>query len=326
MRIFVTGATGVIGRRVVPLLVERHSVTAAIRDESARERLTATGAQCAVVDLFEPESLRRAMDGHDTVINLATHIPSAAWKMLFRRYWAENDRIRSTGVANLVDAAVACGVTRFIQESFAPIYPDRGDAWIDEATPLQPSPFNRTIVDAETSVARLVSPNRIGVILRFAAFYGPDAMQLQSIISGVNHGWAAIPGGPRRFISSVSHDDAARAVVAALSARSGVYNIVDDEPLRRADFFGSLASALGKDPPRFLPDWMTKLFGVTGEMLSRSLRISNRKFRQETGWQPLFPSVREGWPAALSGFHPDLHAPTPPSAYAGATPPSSPSV
>jgi nucleoside-diphosphate-sugar epimerase len=300
MKIFLTGATGVIGRRVLPLLVRHHQVTAGVRDERARERLTATNAQCAVVDLFDRASLERAIAGHDVVINLATHMPSATWKMLFRRAWTENDRIRSTGVRNLVDAALACGVTRFIQESFAPTYPDRGDQWIDESTPLSPSSYNRTVVDAETAAQSFASGPRTAVVLRFAAFYGPDAMQLHAMIRGIEHGWAAFPGGPERFISSVSHDDAARAVVAALSVPNGAYNIVDDEPLRRADYVAALASALGVHAPRFLPAWTKALFGPAGDVMSRSLRISNRKFRHATGWVPHVPSVREGFPATLA--------------------------
>ncbi len=300
MRIFVTGATGVIGRRALPLLAQNHSVTAAIRNESARERLASQGIQSAVVDLFDPVGLRRAIEGHDTVINLATHIPASAWKMMIRHYWAENDRIRSIGASNLADAARATGVTRFIQESFAPVYPDRGDEWIAETTPLEPTAYNRTILAAEAAATSFASPDRTAVILRFGAFYGPDAIQVQSMIRAVKLGWVPIPGGPQAFISSVSHDDAGRAVAAALSARSGIYNIIDDEPLRRVDYFGSLALALGVPPPHFLPHWLTPLFGSTGTLLARSLRISNRKFRDETSWRPWFPSVRQGWTAMLA--------------------------
>jgi nucleoside-diphosphate-sugar epimerase len=300
MKIFLTGATGVIGRRAVPLLARGHIVTAAVRDEHARARLTAAGAQCAIVDLFDPASIERAMVGHDVVINLATHIPHAAWKMMVRRAWAENDRIRSTGVRNLVDAARACGVPRFIQESFAPLYPDRGDEWIDESTPLSPSAYNRTVLDAESTVESFAGGPRVGVVLRFAAFYGPDATQLHAFIRGVRRGWAAFPGGADRYISSVAHDDAARAVVAALDVPSGPYNVVDDEPLRRADYVATLAAALGVPPPRFLPAWTRKLFGAAADVMARSQRISNRRLRDATGWRPRYPSVREGFRATVA--------------------------
>jgi nucleoside-diphosphate-sugar epimerase len=303
MRIFVSGATGVIGRRAVPLLVAAgHAVTAMARDPQGRARLDQAGARCVSADLFDIETLKGALAGHEAVINLATHIPDSSWKMPFRRAWRQNDRIRTTGVGNLVDAALAGGVARFIQESFALAYPDGGSAWVDEQIALAPSAYNRTILDAEQSAVRFSAEGGVGVVLRFAAFYGPDAMQVQSYIDGLRMGYAMLPGAPDRYTSSISHDDAATGVVASLRATSGAYNVVDDEPVRRADYFGSLAENLGVRQPRFLPGWMTPLFGSVGEAMSRSLRLSNRKLRQATGWAPKFPSVREGWPATLAAM------------------------
>jgi nucleoside-diphosphate-sugar epimerase len=220
--------------------------------------------------------------------------------MLFRSAWRLNDRIRSEGAANVVDAALGCGVKTLVQESLALTYPDRGDRWIDEETPLEPSDYNRTVLDAERSAARFCGGDRTGVVLRFAAFYGPDAMQVRSYVKSLRMGWAALPGGPERYISSISHDDAAAAVVAALKAPAGAYTVTDDEPVRRAVYFESLADGLGLHPPRFLPSWTTPLFGSVGEAMARSLRLSNRKLRNATNWAPRFPSVREGWPDVLA--------------------------
>ncbi len=301
MRVFVSGATGVMGRRIVPLLLTQgHFVTALARAPEARRDLERLGAQCATVDLFDVDGLKRAVAGHDAMINLATHMPSSTWKMLFRSAWRLNDRIRTEGVANLVEAALGCGISTLIQESFAPTYPDRGDRWIDEETPLEPAKYNKTVLDAEQSVMRFSGDDRTGVVLRFAAFYGPDAMQVRTYISSLRKGWAALPGGPDRYISSISHDDAATAVVAALKAPAGAYTVADDEPVRRAVFFGSLAEDLGLAPPRFLPSWTTPLFGSVGETAARSLRLSNRKLKNATDWAPRFRSVREGWPATLA--------------------------
>ena len=185
--------------------------------------------------------------------------------MLFRSAWRLNDRIRTEGVANLVEAALDCGIGTLVQESFALTYPDRGDRWIDEGAALEPADYNKTVLDAEKSLARFSRGGRTGVVLRFAAFYGPDAMQVRSYISGLRRGWAALPGGPDRYISSISHDDAAAAVVAALNAPTGVYTVGDDEPVRRAVYFRSLAASLGLEPARFLPSWTTPLFGSVGK-------------------------------------------------------------
>jgi nucleoside-diphosphate-sugar epimerase len=300
MRILISGATGVIGWRVIPLLLSAgYSVTALARDAASSEKLERAGASSATGDLFDLASLKKAASGHDAIINLATHMPSAVWKMLFRPAWRLNDRIRTEGVANIVEAALACGVGRLIQESFAPTYPDRGDSWIDEHTMIEPAAYNRTVADAEASTARFTAAGGTGVVLRFGAFYGPDAMQVKSYVDALRMGWAALPGSPDAFISSISHDDAATAVVAALNTPAGAYNVVDDAPLSHRDYFGSLAENLGLKPPRFLPAWATPLLGTAGPTMARSLRISNRKLTAEAGWAPELPSVREGWPVML---------------------------
>ena len=136
MRILLTGATGVIGRRVIPLLLaEGHVVTALAHDRP--DALCKLGLNVIAGDLFDIGSLKRAAAGCDAIVNLATHMPSPTWKMLFRSAWRLNDRIRRDGSANVVRAAVDCDVDRVVQESFALTYPDRGDRWIDERTRLQ---------------------------------------------------------------------------------------------------------------------------------------------------------------------------------------------
>ena len=139
MRVFVTGATGAIGRRVVPLLLQGgHRVTAIGRSGPKRAALERQGAEVVDADLFDATALRRVLAGHEAVVNLATHMPSSSMRMLLRWSWRENDRVRRDGSAALVDAALGSGVRRFVQESFAPIYEDGGDQWIDERWPVRP--------------------------------------------------------------------------------------------------------------------------------------------------------------------------------------------
>ena len=125
-------------------------------------------------------------------------------------------------------------------------------------------------------------------------------MQVPSYIDALRKGWAALPGDPDAYISSASHDDAAAAVAAALDAPAGAYNVSDDEPVTRRVFFGALAERLDLAAPRFMPRWVTPLFGSVGQVMSRSQRIANRKLRETTGWSPRYPSVREGFAATLA--------------------------
>jgi len=295
MRIFVAGATGVIGRRLVPLLVEAgHEVTAVGRTAEKRELLARQGATAVGIDLFDANAVRAAVARHEAVINLATSIPPSS-RALWPGAWRENDRVRRVVSSNLVDAAIAAGARRFVQESFAPIYADRGDAWIDESTPVRPARYNQSVLHAEAAAERFTRSGAVGIVLRFAFFYGPDSDFAVDMIRYVRKGWAPAFGEPSGFVSSVTHDDAATAVVAALDVPAGVYNVVDDEPVRRREFYDSLAAALGVRPPKFPPAWLKRVAGSLGETLARSQRISNRKLRDASGWRPATPSVREGW-------------------------------
>ena len=300
VKIFVTGATGVVGRRVLPMLIGAgHEVAALSRSPANATALQVVGARPVAVSLFDAAALQRALSGQDAVINLATHIPSSSMRVLLPWAWSENDRIRKAGSATIANAALLSGVRQFIQESFAPVYPDCGDRWIDETTPIAPVKYNRTVASAEGAAHAFMKGERDAVVLRFGAFYGPDSAQIEEMIGFIARGWAPLPSNPAAFISPVSHDDAAAAVAAALNAPAGVYNVVDDEPMRRRDYFGTLAEALNVAPPKIPPHWMAYLMGSLGPLLARSQRISNRKLRAATTWRPIHPSVREGWPDTI---------------------------
>lgn len=300
MKIFVAGATGVVGKRLIPILVAKgHEVTAIGRTPRQFTGLELMGATPVRVDLFDSISVRRGMGKQDAVINLATHLPSTSWEFFVPGALRENDRIRSVASSILVDAALSAEAEWFIQESFAPVYPDCRNQWIDEFTPILPARYNRSVADAERSAHRFTERGGKGIVLRFSAFYGSDAFQTRDIIRFVQHGWALMPGDPNGYISSVSHRDAATAVAAVLGAEAGIYNVTDDEPLRRREYFDSLAAELDVPPPKLPPAWTARLFGSIGETFARSLRISNRKLRESCEWTPKYPSMREGWHAVL---------------------------
>jgi 2-alkyl-3-oxoalkanoate reductase len=282
-----------MGRRVVPTLLERgHEVTAVGRAADRLGDLSRRGAATCTVDIFDRDAVERAMDGHDAVINLATHVPAAS-RMFLPGAWKEMDHVRRDGSATLARAALAVGARRFIQESFAPIYPDHGDQWITETTPVSPAKYNRSVLDAEASAAGFGRAGGTSVVLRFALLYGPRDAFSQQLISGARKGWLPLFGAPDGYFPMVTQDDAAAAVIAALDVPGGIYNVVDDEPLTRREIGGTLAGALGVRQPKLPPAWMAMLAGSLGETLARSLRISNAKLRM-FGWMPGVPTVREG--------------------------------
>ena len=302
MRVFITGATGVIGSRAVPLLIQAgHDVTAVTRSAANREVLSRVGAVPVEADIFDVASLRRAMTGHDAVINLATHMPPSARKMLLPWGWSMNDRIRRYASAAIATAAREVGAERMIQESFAPIYVDNGDEWIDESVPVAPARYNRTTLDAERSANLFTSTGGIGVVLRFAALYGPDALLLE-MLDVMRKGWSPLPGSPDAYFSSLAQDDAATAVVAALGVPAGMYNVADDAPMRRGEWVRSLAEAAGIPAPKALPAWVTVLGGSTMRLLARSQRISNRRLRAASGWAPRYPDARSAWPDVIGSM------------------------
>lgn len=298
MRVLVAGATGVVGRRLLPLLVrDGHEVTAVTRSEEKSTDVRSLGAVPRQANLFDAAEVRAALKGIDVVINLATSIPSRS-RVALPWAWRENSRVRSVVSTNIADAAIANGVRRYVQESFAPIYADGGAEWLDERSPVRPAKYNRAVLDAEQNLYRFASrgvTGAVGVVLRFGLFYGPDSGFTKDLVRGVRKGVALAFGNPDGFISSIAHDDAATAVAAALEVGSGTFNVSDDEPVTRREFYDALAKVVGAEPPRFPPRFFRRFFGSLGETLARSQRISNLKFKQAASWTPTYPSVREGF-------------------------------
>jgi nucleoside-diphosphate-sugar epimerase len=301
MRIFVTGATGVLGRRVVPRLLEAgHEVTAVARTFEKRATLNRQGARALDVDLFDPTATRAAIGDAEVILNLATAVPKPGLGMFFARSWREMDRVRRVVSKNLVDAALGGdSVKRFVQESFAPIYANGGDFWLDESSVVHPVRYNRSVLDAEANAERMTRAGRVGVVLRFGMFYGEDDPLTRMLIQGVRYGIFPLIGPPDAYVSFIEHGDAASAVIAALSVPAGIYDAVDDEPLRRRDLAERVADKLGKRPPLFLPAKLERVTGSLGETSARSLRISNRKLRQMSDFSPRYRNAAEGMAAII---------------------------
>jgi nucleoside-diphosphate-sugar epimerase len=262
--------------------------------------LANAGASTIALDLFDHAAVRRAVGGHDAIVNLATHLPASSFATFLPWAWRENDRIRRDASALLADAAIDSSVGCFIQESFAPIYEGAAARWIDEDAAVRAGRYNRSCLDAERSAQRFTERGGRGIVLRFAGFYGADSRMLHDMLPFVRRGMSPLPGAADAFWSSISHDDAASGVVAVINAPAGIYNVSDDEPLTRMTWAGALADAVGVRHPRPMPRWMSRLMGSVGEVLSRSQRVSNAKLRA-LGWAPRWPSAREGLRAALAG-------------------------
>jgi nucleoside-diphosphate-sugar epimerase len=293
VKVFVAGATGVVGWRAVRGLVAAgHIVSGIARTPEKAALLERLGARPVTVSLFDPAGLREAVAAHDAVVNLATKIPPLS-QMTRVSAWSENERIRREGCGNLVDAAIAEGATVFVQESLAFLYGDHGDELID-ATSAQrvDSPFAEAVRIAEANVARFTAQGGRGVVLRYGRFYAADSDHSEAIVRSARRGFALDVGGPDGFAPLIDADDAAAAVVVALSAPAGTYDIVDDVPLRRREQDAALAAAVGRRrlhraPPLVVPKALTQLGG--------SQRVSNARFRAATDWEPSSPSAREGW-------------------------------
>ena len=238
------------------------------------------------------------MAGHDAVVNLATHIPAPS-DARKPEAWAENSRIRTEGSAALVDAALDAGVGRFVQESITFTYPSSGDAWVDEGTALDVPPALASMADAEASAARFTAAGGVGVVLRFASLIGPGTPHTDMILTMARRHVGFAAGPPSNYISAVHLADAASAVVTALEAPAGTYNVVDDAPMTMADQARTIGAAVGARPWVMLPGRLTKVAMPSLAALARSQRVSNAKLRA-LGWAPRYPSVREGVAAVLA--------------------------
>jgi nucleoside-diphosphate-sugar epimerase len=281
------------------LLELGHDVTAVARTPEKRAELSRKGARAVEVDLFDPVATAEAVEGAEVILNLATAVPKPGL-MFFARAWREMDRVRRTVSKNLVDAALGeDSVRRFVQESFAPIYANGGNSWLDESSVVHPVDYNRSVLDAEANAERMTRAGRVGVVLRFGIFYGQDDPPTRLLIQGIRHGIFPLIGPPDAYVSFIEHGDAASAVIASLQVPAGIYDAVDDEPLKRRDLAVALADKLGKRPPLFLPRKLERFTGPIGETSARSLRISNRKLRQMSDFSPRYKNAAEGMAAII---------------------------
>ena len=244
--------------------------------------------------MFDRAALEEVFRGHDAIVNLATSMPTMA-TFMFRRAWRATERVRIEGSVAVVGAALAAGVPRLVQESVSMVYPDRGDVWIDEDVEPDPYPNARGNLAAEDSAKRFTNAGGTGVVLRLGLFYGPGARHSEQFLSMARRHVVPLVGDRGSYLSSIHMSDAGAAVVAALHVPAGTYNVVDDEPLTKDDYAAALAAAAKTRPWIRGPGRLALLLGQRMASLTRSMRVSNRRFREASAWQPSYPSAREGW-------------------------------
>ncbi|HKX17260.1 MAG TPA: NAD(P)-dependent oxidoreductase [bacterium] len=298
MKVFVAGGSGVLGRATVRALSEAgHTVRATARGPEKALVVRRLGAEPVDIDLFDAAAVRRAVSGSAAIVRLTTKIPSLT-KMGRHGAWAETNRLRTEGARIMVEAALQEQVPVYVHESVVFVYRDGGTDWLDEDAPTDDGGTTplRAALAGEQEASRFTRAGGLGIVLRFGGFYGPDAPSTLETAQMMRRRLLPQIGQGTNYLSSVYVPDAGRAVAAALTVPAGIYNIADDVPVLFAAYLRIAARSLGVPRPWRLPRVLRPLlFGEMGRYLFRSLRVSNRRFRDAAGWAPEFPSASDGW-------------------------------
>ena len=293
MKVFLTGASGVLGRAVTSAAVaDGHQVVGMVRTPRGAQLVRDSGAEPVSGSLFESDTLVSAMRGADVVVNFASHMPTGRLKTLAPA-WRANDRIRMHGAGVVVRAALAAGVPRVVQPSLSAMYADGGVDWVDEHSAVDLSRATEPFVVSETWIDRFRRDGGEGVVLRLGTVTGPEPMTAW-LVRRARSGRPTGFGDPASWTHVVHLHDVGTAVAAALTAPVGTYN-VGAEPLRRAELAEAFAVAGGRRGGRFHGALMTRLGGGRLEMFTRSQRVSSQLFGDRTGWHPQFPKLTQDW-------------------------------
>jgi nucleoside-diphosphate-sugar epimerase len=274
MKVAIVGASGVLGRALIPLLLERHTVRALVRTPERIMRIFGAQVEALECDLLAPDIEERLPDllaGCNVIIHAATAIPS---DFNAPGAWEANTRIRTEGTARLLAATLQSGAEGYIQQSICFAYPDGGEAWITESTPLNPT--QTTVLAMEEQVRALPTDRLRWCILRGGVFVGTDTFQ-DGDIQKLRAGELKVPCDGSAYHPMIHVDDVASAFAAAVErAPSGsIYNI-SDEPIRQGDYFDKLAAAIGAPKPE----------RDTTVPCPPSQRVSSEAAKAVLGWQP----------------------------------------
>lgn len=312
MRVFVAGATGVIGRQLVPQVVEAgHTVVGSTRSSTKAAWLADAGAKAAVMDPLDRADVMTAVmrAEPDVVVHELTALRGQTDLRRFDRSFAETNELRTRGIDILLEAAQAAGATRFLAQSYTG-WPNarEGGPVKTEEDPLDPTP-PKAMRESIATIRRLedvvTSAEGIdGLALRYGPLYGPGTSMAEEYAAVIRRRKFPVIGDGAGVWSFVHVADAAAATVAALDhGGPGVYNIVDNDPAPVSEWLPHLAAVLGAKPPRHVPAWIGRL--AAGEvgvvMMTQSRGSSNAKARRELGWEPAHPSWRSGFAETAGG-------------------------
>ncbi len=309
-RIFIAGATGVLGRSLVPLLVKGgHSVVGMTRSNTKRKLLERMGARPVVADALDPDAVGRAISeaSPEVVIHQLTALSHLRSIRNFDATFAANARLRGEGTDILLSASRAAGVDTFIAQSFAGFLISRTEKPVlteqDALDAEPPAPFRRAF-GADRHLEQVVTNASWtrGIVLRYGGFYGPGTSISRhppgSQSELVRRRQFPVVGGGDGVWSFIHIEDAAAATVAALErGQRGIYHITDDAPAPVAEWLPFLADALGGKPPMHVPKWIGRVLAGPAAviMMTQAHGASNRKARTELRWTPKYPTWREGF-------------------------------
>lgn len=309
MRIFVAGATGAVGRRLVPLLIRRgHEVVGTTHRAEKADAVRALGAEPAVLDPLDRDEVMAAVVAAkpEVVVHQLTALSGPPDLRRFDRYFAMTNRLRTEGTDHLLAAAQAVGTRRFVAQSFTGWPNERtGGPVKTEEDPIDPRPTTASretvaaIRHVESAVAS-AAPGIEGVVLRYGVFYGPgNALGAGGqLLEMVRKRQLPVVGGGPGIWSFLHVDDAAAATAVAIERGApGPYNIVDDDPAPVREWLPYLAQVIGARPPMRLPAWVARpMIGEHGVSVMTAIRgSSNAKARRELGWAPRYASWRQGF-------------------------------
>ena len=310
MRVFVMGATGALGRHLVPGLVEAgHEVTATTRTPGKVAQLREAGAEPVILDGLDREAVIAAVlaAAPEVVVHQMTALAGMRSLRNPDKQFATTNELRTRGTDNLLAAAARAGTRRVIAQSYAGAGPDKrsGGPLKTEEDPLDLLPI-RSAVQGPAAIAYVDKTVPLeaaeGIVLRYGSFYGPGASDF--LLEMLRKRQVPVIGGGTGVWSFIEITDAAAATIAAVDhGAPGLYNVVDDDPAPVAEWLPYLAKVAGAKPPLRVPAWLGRLLAgefVVAQMTS-SRGYSNEKARKELGWEPRYASWREGFRAWVSG-------------------------